>query len=116
MQFDQTRNAAELRELLDYLTCIAIGCLVAAASGMSWVVASLIVLYAFSRWKKKGRALSPRLRVLAVLACFGVLLLDNWSSYCAGVSAGYDATATSGKGVANKSVPGSPGSTDLRRS
>src|SRR5665213_3669949 len=96
MKFDRNRNSAELRELLNYLVCVVIGCAAAEMIGMSWVGASFIVLCAFRHWKKKEWAPSPRLRVLAILICVGVLLYDNWPSYCEGVSQGYAATARIG--------------------
>jgi hypothetical protein len=106
MKFDRVRNSAEMRELLDYLVCIAIGGTIAPTFGVSRVLASLIVLYVFKHWKKKGVALSPRLRTLAVLACFGVVLLGNWGAYQSGVSAGYEAAAASGKREATKPAHG----------
>ena len=102
MKFDRARNSAELRELFDYLVCIAIGCTVAETIGMSWVVASLIVLYAFRLWKKRGGSPSRSIRVLALVACIGLLLSENWSAYREGVSDGFDAASAIGQKAANK--------------
>ncbi len=109
MKFDRTRNSAELRELLDYLVCIAVGGTVAGTIGMSWVVASLIVLYVFRRWKKDRGTLSGSFRVLAIVTCIALLLSENWSSYCEGVSAGFNAASAMGQKAANKPPRATPG-------
>lgn len=102
MKFDRKRNAAELRELLDYLVCIAIGFAVAPLVHASPVLVSFVILLAFTHWKRRGLVLNSRLRTLAILVCFGVLLSVNWDAFCQGVSEGYDAYAAIGKNEMNQ--------------
>jgi hypothetical protein len=103
MKFDHARNSKEMSQLLDYVTCLAISCGIATVLGISWLVVFAIVVLAFKSWKKTHPFLSIRLQVLTIVACCLLSLVGNWSAYCDGVSAGYDAAAGIGKGRANQS-------------
>ena len=97
MKFDQVRNSAELRELLDYFICAAIGGGIAVCLDASWFLCAVgVILAAQSRKKESSQYLfGHRGAILAVfLACL-LGLVGHWSSYRDGVSSGYDAAAAS---------------------
>lgn len=80
---------------------IAIGVAAAEIIGIPWAVAALAAVYALRRLKNHNHALNQRLRVFAVVTCFGLLLHGNWSAFVEGISVGYDAVVDVGNRSAN---------------
>jgi hypothetical protein len=100
MRFDHTRSSKEIGQLLDYIACAAIGVGIAHIIGVSWVLGSAIVIFAFKYWKKNNPFLNTQLRVLVILTFCLFWLGKDYTAYCAGVAAGCDA-ANSIKEVRN---------------
>ncbi len=97
-----------MSQLLDYAACGAIGAGVASVFGVSWLLGFVIVVGAFKSWKKKHPFLSGRLQALTILAFCFLSLAGNYSAYCEGVSAGFDAAGSVGKDRANQTLHGTP--------
>jgi hypothetical protein len=102
MKFDHVRNSKETTQLLGYLACLTISGGIASVFGVSWLLGFAIVMVIFRGWEKKHPFLSGRLQALTIIAFCLLSLAGNYSAYCEGVSAGYDAAGRVGKDRANQ--------------
>lgn len=74
---------------------VAFGCMVAPLFGVSRTLGAVVAVALALRWTTEQVKRDPRIRMLAVLLGFAVLLGVNWQAYRRGVSAGFDAAIES---------------------
>jgi hypothetical protein len=96
MKFDHVRNSKETTQLLGYLACLTISGGIASVFGVSWLLGFAIVMVIYRGWEKKHPFLSGRLQALTIATFCLLSLAGNYSAYCDGVSAGFDAAGKVG--------------------